>query len=283
MRPLTKSLSLLLLVMLAASSLIVVEATFAQTIPKPSVPEFTLNFDKHSSDKPATYDIDPYTGQQRMLEPPKHYEWQTINVTIKNQPFTPYQINDGNAVQNIELYYSIRTKGHFDQQWTTGPGLYPQYYPLNLGPATEITLFAGSNGPNGDILPSNMVLNAEEGGKVDFQVQALIGYVTPKTSVSLSFGVQNYEVFDGTESDWSNTQTITIEESSLPAATSNPTSQPYATATSTTAATAAVSIDNLIWLPATTFGLIIAALLGIILAMALLLLYMRQKGRTKHA
>ena len=179
---------------------------------KPSVPAFTLSFDKHSSDKPATYVTDPYTGKQRELEPPKHYEWETVTVKINNQPFTPYQTNDGNATQNIDLYYSIRTKGHFGGQWVTSGGLYTNYYPANSGQITEVTFFVGSNGPNGDSMPNNMVLNVEDGGQVDFEVQALIGYLTPQISVTQSFGVQNYEVFTGIEGDWSNTQTLTIGE-----------------------------------------------------------------------
>lgn len=186
----SKCSALLLLLVLVSSSFMLSGLVCAST-PKPFVPEFTLTYDKHFSDKPATYVTDPYTGQQRELEPPKHYEWETITVKINNQPFTPYQTNDGNATQNIALYYSIRTKGHFAQQWQT-IGLYTRYYPASSEQITAVTFFIGPNSPNGVIMPSNAVLNVKDGGQIDFQVQALIGYVTPKTSVSPSFGVQNY-------------------------------------------------------------------------------------------
>jgi hypothetical protein len=64
------------------------------------------------------------------------------------------------------------------------------------------------------LFPSNIPY----GIAVDFQVQALIGYVH-------RYPIINSEIFNGTESDWSNTQTITIPETSS-STSPNPTPTP---------------------------------------------------------
>jgi hypothetical protein len=58
-----KPATLLLITVLAVSSLIMVSSAFAQSITKPSVPEFTLVLVDSSYDVPTTYSIDPYTGE----------------------------------------------------------------------------------------------------------------------------------------------------------------------------------------------------------------------------
>src|SRR5512138_3047812 len=115
---LKKAVSLCLVaLLLSVSALSYLAAVNAElSLSKPSVPEFALSFEWHSSDKPAVYDTDPYTGQQRELQAAQHYEWGTITVTIKNQQITSSQANDGDTPQNVGLYYSIRTKGHFAEQ-----------------------------------------------------------------------------------------------------------------------------------------------------------------------
>jgi hypothetical protein len=59
-----RRIALVLILILTASSLIVVKtAPASASIPKPSVPEFTLKFVDYSYDVPPTYGIDPYTGK----------------------------------------------------------------------------------------------------------------------------------------------------------------------------------------------------------------------------
>jgi len=58
-----KAFSLLLFVILVVSSLMMVESANAQSIPKPSVPEFTAKYVDRSFIVPASTSIDPYTGQ----------------------------------------------------------------------------------------------------------------------------------------------------------------------------------------------------------------------------
>ena len=106
-----KGYSLLLVIVLAVSSLIMVESASAQSIPTPSVPDFTINITHHSSDTPSTVSTDPFTGAN-VTNPGSHYEWQTLDLTIKNQPFTQ-------DAYGIEFYYFIRMKGHFSTEWNS--------------------------------------------------------------------------------------------------------------------------------------------------------------------
>jgi hypothetical protein len=74
---LRRGLALALILILAVSSLIIVESAFAQSIPKPSVPEFSLQFVGS-----------PYNA---------------LVVTVKNQPYDS---------DYTEMYYNIRLKNH---------------------------------------------------------------------------------------------------------------------------------------------------------------------------
>ncbi len=85
----------------------------------------------------------------------------------------------------------------------------------------------GANGPNGasgEWDPRFLErLSADRDGQVDFQVEALSGYVQPGSLVKSPasyFDVWVPGVFNGTESGWSNTQIITIG-GSTPTATPN--------------------------------------------------------------
>ncbi len=90
----------------------------AQSIPKPSVPEFTLKYVDSSYDVSQTYGIDPYTGQNRTINAGYHVDNRTLVFTIKNQPFAPYTDSNGNY---IDLYYNFRAKGHYGNNWFQYP------------------------------------------------------------------------------------------------------------------------------------------------------------------
>ena len=111
MSSVSKSFILLLIVLLAVSSLIMAKPAFAQTpistpstIPTPSVPEFTVKF-VLSSNNITT--IDPYTGQSTT----KQYENNTVQLVIKNQAFVP---PDDLTTFN----YYVRYKGYSQENWT---------------------------------------------------------------------------------------------------------------------------------------------------------------------
>jgi hypothetical protein len=205
-----KRASLLFIVILTVSSLIVVNtAPTLASIPKPSVPEFTLKFVDHSYDVPTTFSIDPYTGEN-VTYLGHHVKRVTLEVTIKNQPFVPYY--DTASGWNISAYYNIRMKGYYLEDWME------LYRPSDGYPTqsdAEYTVISlGTLGENGLSLATNAkMIDVPSGGKVDFQVEAMIGYVSRvyNSNATGMFDLYPWR-FTGETSGWSNTQTITIGE-----------------------------------------------------------------------
>jgi hypothetical protein len=207
-----KRFTFVLVLVLASSSLMLVKPA-QSAITKPSVPQFTVKLVAHPYDVPptATTTIDQYTGKEIVTTTPGyHVENKSIEITINNQPFAPYADAEGH---HINLYYNVRFKGHFGQDWEE---LYP-YEPIRNG---EFGTYH-QNPPQSSSGYTVISFPAEypDGALVDFQVQTLEGFYTewwPFTGVS-GMAWQ----FTGESSDWSNTQTLTIG-GSVPTATPNP-------------------------------------------------------------
>jgi hypothetical protein len=265
----SKRFTLVLVLVLASSSLIVVKPA-QSSITKPSVPEFTVELADHSYDIPTTYSTDPYTGEN-VTHPGYHVDNKTIEVLIKNQPFAAY-IND--AGHSINLYYNISMKGHYEDNWT--------YYPHN----TYQVDYLQASGSNYTVVSFNLTASFREGyfslsgfpsdipvgGEVDFRVEALAG--------SYSYYRENwwfmdvYQVnFNGIESGWSYIQTITIPASASSPSSPSPTSTPDQTPEPTPNET-----------PQT---LPTEAVIGAVIAVALLcvglLVYFKKRGRGQPA
>jgi len=174
---------LMLVTCLVASSLmaLTVASTTAQAGYKPSVPQFTVKLVDSSYTQPPRTAIDEFTGKEIILEQGGYLVRQmTAEVTIKNQPFTPYINADGNK---CELRYSIWTKGHFGEGW------------ILLGVGYTFTHYQSDSGYT--VVPLDTQYY-DAGSQVDFRVKA---------SVSNS----------NEQSDWS-IQTITVS-GSLPSKT----------------------------------------------------------------
>jgi hypothetical protein len=196
-------------------------------IPKPAVPEFTLKLIDSSYDIPPTSSVDPYTGQT-VTQTGRHVESKTIKLSIKNQPFTPFLVEEATANWTVDLQYVIRWKGHFGQDW------YEIYYdnPMdgftgfsaNLESEYTVISFEGeySSAEGLKLIYQGMYTTFPPGAQVDFQVKARIGYVS-RYPVPFTSGW----TFTGKESGWSNTQTLTIGESQTP--TSPPANSPTPT------------------------------------------------------
>ena len=58
------------------------ESAFAQSLSKPSVPEFSLKLAAHPYDVPPTYEIEPYTGEKVLPEEGYHVENRSVEITI---------------------------------------------------------------------------------------------------------------------------------------------------------------------------------------------------------
>ena len=200
--------------LLVATAIIVLLATGmygAEAVPKPFIPEFSLQFIDNSHDIPTSHITDPYSGQN-VTQPGYHVEKRTIEIRIKNQPFTPYETQDNGEKWTINFFYNIRVKGHFAQNWSD--------------------IYGGSDGfPVQDYGTDYTVIQypreSPDNGALDFQVKAIIGYehgviTTPPWSAW---------IITGEESEWSDTQIVTISEAfPSPTTTQAPTSSPSSSA-----------------------------------------------------
>jgi hypothetical protein len=201
---------LLLILIMAMSSLALVEPVNA--FPKPSVPEFTVEVIDSSYDVPPVYSTDPYTGKTTMTREGYRALNGTIELAIKNQPFTSYKGSNGST---IDLYYRIRSKGHFSDNWYYYPNFdygNPSYMESSDSDFTIHSISYGENYWYTDI---------SAGGQLDFQVEAFVGYHTTYIETDPIFHrPYSYWVFTGETSGWSETQTVTVDELDIWAETS---------------------------------------------------------------
>ena len=180
-----------------------IKPTFAQSIPTPSVPQFTVRYVDYSYDVPPKYGIDQYTGQNVTIQAGYHVDNRSIEFTIKNQQFTPYNDSNGNL---IKLYYDFRWKGNYGDVWTYFPldsnGRSVFHYGTFYNPVYP-TAYVASNSDYSvlelglSLLGSGYGQTLPNGVEVNFEVQALIGY--------FNFDPNGYLNFNGKLSDWSNT------------------------------------------------------------------------------
>ena len=200
-------LSQIIVIILAVSIILMVKPIDAQTIPKPSIPEFTLKYVDRSYDVPPTYVKDPYTGNEVMTYAGYHVQNRTIDIIIKNQLFTSTKLSDGNVTG---LFYSVRSKGHYiDWIDNVQQGPSPLHIPTTESADTVIT-----------IMLDNSVWDINS-GEMDFQVQAEKGFwVFDQSRFSSMF----YGIGENTFSGWSPTKTVNI-----PASYVSPTQRPNTT------------------------------------------------------
>jgi len=198
-----KNLAIVLILTIAISSLnlLIVKPTNAQSNAKPSVPVFTIETVSFPYDVPptttTTTTINPYTGKETVTtHPGYHVENKTTEIRIKNQAF------------NGPIFYNIRFKGHFSQEWG--------YYRLHNG-SSDGNLIQDNNVAY-TLVPIDAYLPSE--GQVDFQIEALTGY---EHGISEPFGTPR--IITGETSVWSNIQTLTVPEISI-SPSPNPTSTP---------------------------------------------------------
>ncbi len=135
-------------------------------------------------------------------------EYSSLDITVKNQPFTPYFSDTYGDV--IYLMYNVRIKPHNESSWVEVYNPYNGYPKQSNSDYTTISfsIEGGMDGPLGSIA----------GTQSDIQVEALIGYVH-----RIVFGFGAPWVFNGTESGWSNTQTLSIPANIPLSPTSAPT------------------------------------------------------------
>ena len=198
---------------------------------KPSVPQFSLKFVSHPYNVDPTYTTNPYTGETIIESPGYHVENKSIEVTIKNQPFSPYRTADNNYVA---LCYNISVKPHYSNDWEYYPRMYSQI-PLTASKGdytitafgSDIRIFEVGNEYKSESQYS-FNINLPDSGQLDFRVEALIGYYTSVQEYWPIPGGPFYKfTFFGESSGWSNIQTITL--SAEPTPTTAPSSSPPVT------------------------------------------------------
>lgn len=239
----------LLILTLTITSLIMVESASAQSIPKPSVPIFTVKFVNASYPVTTT---NPYTG----LSATTLSSNNSIQITIKNQPL---------STLNNQICYNIQVKPHFTGNWTElypienwtsaynrdGTFSFAEYINYNSphqstssytivtfpvvatdifsAPGYDIQMyFDGYQYTEGTYTAFLRAIPA--GAQIDFQVEALIGHASQTWIIEHPFyptigghfaPAVAYDVTSG----WSNIQTTTIPETST-STSPNPTSTP---------------------------------------------------------
>ncbi len=227
-----KRFAIILILIMAISSLslmMMVEPTWAQTIPKPAVPQFSIQYVDYSYDIPAYNSTDPFTGQQ-IQHPSQHIEDIRVNARIKNQPFTPYNLpnppNGANSGQ-VGFFYNVRYKGHFGNDWSEIYGYHNAYF-INQNYSSQFTSFTIQHWQE-----------FPEGDQIDYQVKAMIGF-----EGTTFVGPYPQPFIIGEESEWSSTLTLlfTKNETAAISFASNindtsypvlPTPSPYPTPTAT--------------------------------------------------
>lgn len=164
-----------------------------------------MKYVDYSYGVPPTYGTDQYTGEIIITNQGEHIDNRTVEFKIKNQPFTPYDDTNGNQ---IKLYYNFRFKGTYGEYWDNYPDTSRRYsYYTGIFPDTS-----ASNTEYTVILIRLIELTGHRegtpeiptGAKVEFQVQAIFGYV---------YNYDGFRSFEGEKSDWSSTQTVTIGDS----------------------------------------------------------------------
>jgi len=278
MTSMNKRVALLLIAMLAVSSLIVVKtAPASASISKPSVPEFTAKFVDRSYDVPTTSSIDPYTGQT-VTHPAHRVENYTIDLPIKNQPYTPTVVQEGTSNWTTSFHYDVHMKGHYAQNWTI-------LYAMGEGPTmsnsdfTVITYLLSISPSQPDqgyslvsydpSLDTNTITGIPPNSQIDFQVRALVGAVHRGYNANATNQLDMFPwVFDGEISDWSNAQTITIP-TSTPSSTGSP--SPASTPDQTTEPTPNETSQTL------QLETIIGAVIAVVVVSAVSLVYFKKR------
>ena len=176
-----KTFALLLTLLIAMSflTLLTVKTANAQTIPKPSVPEFTLQ------------------SQTQV-------NTTTITLTIRNQPFDAASQYPNRFFYNVVISVDGKNWGYL-YHVEDASDWYPQQSNASITVLTYVageTMYYPMNTSQGvGIIPKS--------GEVAFKVQAMVGH---RDRGAFQNGVMPY-VLVGEESDWSNTQTISIGQS----------------------------------------------------------------------
>jgi hypothetical protein len=180
--------------------MLTVTPTTVYAATKLATPQFSVKYVNHPYDIPPTTSTHPYTGEVTNTPGYRIDNW-TLEVTIKNQPFTSYTDKDGTE---FNLYYNVEFKGHYEDYWRNFD--------------TEIMQSKSGN----TVVSSSKYYSP--GYQLDFRVMAIVGYLynamagRPITPM--------YTLAWAKTSDYSITQTFTIPDIHSPSTSPSQTTTP---------------------------------------------------------
>ena len=251
--------ALAIFVMLSLVSLMLVESATAQSIPKPSIPTFTIQLLGPQYANPTTYHLDQTSGQI-VADIGYTNEYSYLEVTIKNQPLV-FDYSNVHLIGAFGFYYNIQIKPHSSSQW--------------------VDIYRSS--ADGYLVPSNSEYTTTSisvdgyglaGTQTDIHIEAMIGEIGRQYNPNATSPLGMYPyTFHGETSDWSKTQTISIP-ASVPI-TSSSSSNPSATLPNVapTSPPDSVSADL-------TVNLALVAIVILVVTVISLLLYVKHLKRS---
>jgi len=233
------AITLVLLLIASSASLLLLKPINAQTISKPSVPDFTLKYVDSSTYIQPVYSTDQYTGKLVITKEGFYQQNKSIVLTITNLPFTTAMQD-----QNLSLFYQIEYKGSYGEYWSnlnqsSSNSIYvvseDQMYLLNPK-ASYTTTPIGFSGNNGTARYdfNHFIDDIPEGGQIEFRIRAFVGFFTKVYEYEKYVSgipvndptdpVPHYLAFTGETSSWSNIQTLSVPDGKVTAFEStNPT------------------------------------------------------------
>jgi hypothetical protein len=217
---------LTLIIAISCLAVLMVKPSDAQSIPKPSAPEFTVNYINSSYyippspilDNKGSVITDDTTGQPLMTGD-YYVNNSTIQIIIKNQPYGTYTDNG----YPVKLYYNVRfnvlTASTYIENGVNytkaGGWSIPIYDTSNLPVASneQYTVIEIHHQEGGWNASGNTHLGLPWNGYLlGLQVEAMLGSIQKDTVYPPSM---NFTYFYGQTSDWSDTQTLTIPDTNL--------------------------------------------------------------------
>jgi hypothetical protein len=191
----SKRLIIAIAVIIALSTTAIIKTANAQIgVTTPITPGFEVEFKTFPHYVSPVYGVDNVTGKAVLLKDgyAELYKW--VAVSIGGQPFLRYNDSAGHL---ISLSYEVRWKGNHDTTWQTVP------QGIHFGDAADQAIgrlisigFKGID--SGGVAEGWMALLDPTATKIDFQVQAMIGYW------------DSNDIFVGKSSGWSATQILAI-------------------------------------------------------------------------
>ena len=150
----------------------------------------------------------PYTGEVTETSPGMYLQNGTVDVTIKNRPFTPYVDKNGNYV-NVYYTFFMRQNGPFDDWSEYISSVHGPWYAVYQQSDSEYTVITFTYGASG---PDPFFHVAFLGEIWSFYVQAVTGYFYRDENIGAGYF---NSVYEGEGSLWSQF-TITIPVSDKP-------------------------------------------------------------------